>query len=170
MPGWKFHTFSGMILTLFLLFILFSIFQSRFIEIGTINYFALIVAGFAAVLGADLPDFDYRYTKIRHALGPVLAGFITIGYLYTKSTDASLEIAVSIFILIVITFAIIGIIPFKHHGKLHSISAASVYCIGWALVSYYFFEVNEIIWIVVIMIFSFCGYFIHLLLDLDLKL
>jgi hypothetical protein len=127
------------------------------------------VAGFAAVLGADIPDFDYRYTKIRHALGPVLGGFITIGYLYTKGTEASLEVAASIFISIVIAFALIGILPLKHHGRLHSIGAACGYCIGWALISYYFFEINEMIWIVVIIIFSFCGYFLHLLLDLDLK-
>jgi hypothetical protein len=159
-----------MILTMFLMFIIFTIFQSSLIENGEIHYFALVVAGFAAVLGADLPDFDYRYTKIRHALGPVLAGFITIGYLYTKGTDASLEVAASIFISIVIAFALIGILPLKHHGRLHSISAAFGYCIGWALISYYLLEINGMVWIVIIMLFSFAGYFLHLLLDLDLKL
>ena len=170
MPGWKLHTYSGMILTVILVFTLYSIIQSGYVRIDKINYFALLVAGFAAVLGADVPDFDYRQTKIRHALGPVLAGFITFGYLYTKGTEASLETAASIFIITVIAFTVIGILPLKHHGRLHSISAACGYCIGWALLSYYLFEINEYLWLAVIMAFAFTGYFIHLLLDLDLKL
>ncbi len=170
MPGWKLHTFSGMIVTAILFLIVYSVINSKAINVYSIDYFALVVAGFACVLGALMPDYDYRKTMIRHTFGPVFAGFITFGYLYTRGSEAEMEMALTIFIAIVICCAVLSIIPFKHHGRFHSITSAAVYSVGWVMISYFIFKLDNLIWVGIIAVFAIIGYMLHLLLDMDLKL
>jgi TctA family transporter len=170
MPGWKLHTFSGMIVTAILILIVYSVINSKAINVDSIDYFALVVAGFACVLGALMPDYDYRKTMIRHTFGPVFGGFISFGYLYTRGWEANLGTAIIIFIVIVVCCAVLSIIPLKHHGRFHSITSALLYGIGWALISYFMFELDDVAWVGIIAGFAVCGYILHLLLDLDLKL
>ena len=81
-----------------------------------------------------------------------------------------MEMAITIFIVIVICCAIISIIPLKHHGRFHSVTSALVYGIGWALISYYMFELDDVMWVGIIAGFAVIGYILHLALDMDLKL
>jgi hypothetical protein len=170
MPGWKLHTFSGLIVTTILIMILYTALDSGIFGVPSIDLFAIMVAGFACILGSLMPDYDYRKTMIRHIFGPVFGAFITFGYLYTRGPKADLEFALVIFISIVVIFAIIGILPMKHHGKLHSLTAAAFFGLGWIILSIIVLELTHPFWIAVIAMFAIIGYTLHLALDLDLKL
>jgi hypothetical protein len=170
MPGWKVHTFSGLVATAVLIITLFFILDSYEIKVDFHNYFPLAVAGFACVLGSLMPDYDYRKTMIRHTIGPAIASFITFGYLYTRGSSNNLGSAIIIFFIILIIFAVIGILPMKHHGKLHSLTAAVIYGLGWGVTSYFIFQLTQLFWLAVIIVFALVGYILHLLIDLDLKM
>jgi hypothetical protein len=120
-----------------------------------------------------IPDFDERKTKIRRTLGLILGGFISISILIIYYRSISINDMPAFFIIIIlflVVLFIIGIvIPFKHHGILHSILAALVFASVWILLEVWVFNLT-FLQSIFIGIFGFFGYCSHLVLDKDIKL
>jgi hypothetical protein len=119
-----------------------------------------------------MPDFDKKRTKIRKTLGLILAGFIIISIILIGYNDLSLNdipgfviIAIVFFVLLVILGLVI---PFKHHGALHSIFAAFIFSICWFFIEFLIFNLI-LSQALLIGVFAFCGFMLHLILDKDLK-
>ncbi|UCH88488.1 MAG: metal-dependent hydrolase [Thermoplasmata archaeon] len=174
MPSWKVHISVGIILTALMIYGIYtSNLWDSLTQNNQIQYFFWFQCAFIAVLGSVLPDFDYGKTKIRHGFGPVLGAFVSFSYIYVN--DFELEkinplFLITILIIFLLVPLIAGfVIPFEHHGKLHSISAASFYalCIaGLGILIFLFAYVQAGI----LALFGFTSYFFHLLLDRELKL
>ena len=83
MPGWKFHLTVGFILSIVLIYASFTLgYGYLFIEGWELQFFFIFHVGFITLLGSLAPDFDYRRTRIRNALGPVLGVFVVISFIY----------------------------------------------------------------------------------------
>jgi len=119
-----------------------------------------------------MPDFDEKRTKIRRTLGLILAGFIIISIILIRYNSLSLNDLPGFVIITIGFFAlliILGvIIPFKHHGAMHSIFAAFVFSICWFIIEFIVFKMI-IFQALLIGVFGFCGFMLHLVLDKDLK-
>jgi hypothetical protein len=174
MPSWRLHVTTGIILTAMMIYGFFiSDLWYLFIDQNQIQFFFIFHIVFISVLGSLMPDFDYRKTRIRNAFGPVLGGFICLSYIYQNNFEPS-RINPAFLLVLMIVFILLPfiagiVIPFKHHGKLHSILSAGVYSISWAGLELFIFSMSEI-QAATVFLFGFVGYFSHLLLDGDLKL
>ena len=83
MPSWRVHVFVGIILTIIMLYACYYIgLWYLFIENNQVQFLFVLHSCFILILGSVLPDFDYRKTRIRHALGPMLGLFIIVSYIY----------------------------------------------------------------------------------------
>ena len=174
MPSWRVHLFTGILLAIFLIYIcyIFNVWYP-FVVNNQVQFFYLLHICFILILGSVLPDFDYRKTRIRHALGPVLGLFIIVSYIYLNLSKP-FEIDLKLILILLLAFLIFPflaglIFPFKHHGKLHSLSAAIIYGLCWLCVELFIFNFS-IPQAGIVAVFGFVGYFFHLLLDKDLKL
>ena len=173
MPSWRTHVTAGAILLVLLVLVCFYLELSfLFITQEQIKYFFCLHIAFIFVLGSLLPDFDYPYTRIRHSIGPVVAGFLFISYVYLNRSNLFIINPISLLfmliILIIILFMLGLVIPFRHHGKMHSMTAAIIYALTWVVLELVVFDMS-ILQASVIGVFGFMGYFSHLALDLDFK-
>ena len=174
MPTWRVHIFMGICITALFVYVITLIdLWYLFIKDNQIQFLFWFHAGFICILGSLLPDYDYRKTKIRHALGPVLGLFIIMSYVYLNLSDLS-NIDLDLFLILLFAFFIIPsffgfVFPFRHHGKMHSFSAAVLYVLIWMLLELLVFQMTPL-QSGIIGLFGFIGYSSHLLLDLDLKL
>lgn len=174
MPTWRTHLSVGCLLTICLIYASYlSGYWSFFIDGGEIKIFYWFHIIFITLLGSLLPDFDYRKTRIRYGLGPALGGFIIISYFFLYRPDPS-TINTSFLVILLILFLILPliaglIVPFKHHGFLHSLSAAALYGVSWFAIESLIFDLTNTE-AALIAVFGFVSYFSHLLFDLDIKL
>ncbi len=174
MPSWRVHVFIGASLSVILLYAFYHLdLWYLFISENQLQFLFFFHCCFIGILGSVAPDFDYRNTRIRHALGPCLGLFIIISYVYINLPDLT-KIDPNLIIILLIAFFVIPflfglVFPFRHHGKLHSISAACLFVLIWMCVELLIFKMS-IIQTSIIGLFGFVGYSSHLLLDLDLKL
>jgi hypothetical protein len=174
MPTWRFHLTTGALLTIFLIYLCYYLgYWYLFVDEGQIQLLYWIHIIFVSLLGSLIPDFDKRKTKIRRTLGLILGGFISISILIIYHQNISINDMPALFIIVVlflVVLFIIGIvIPFKHHGILHSILAALVFALSWVLLEAWIFNLTPQ-HAIVIGIFGFLGYCSHLVLDRDIKL
>jgi hypothetical protein len=143
-----------------------------FINEEQIQLFFVFHLGFVSLLGSLFPDFDYRKTKIRHMLGPALGGFIVISYIYlNRNAPTEIDpilILFLMFIFIVIPFLFGIAVPFKHHGKLHTIVVAIIFAILWIVIELLVFDLSKL-QAILIGFFGFINYSSHLLIDRNLK-
>lgn len=173
MTSWRFHLFTGFLITVLLINICFitDLIQLFFHE-DKIQYFYWFHICFVALLGSLLPDFDYRRTKIRHFLGLAIGLFLVISYLYLRRNELNkVDFESLLFVLIVIivvTFLVGFAFPFRHHGKLHSGLAAILYALIWVVIEILFFDMT-IQQAGLIGVFGWVGFTTHLILDRDLK-
>lgn len=174
MPSWRVHLFIGIILTGSLLY-LFHYFDlwHVFITKQELQYLFWLHIWFAALLGSLFPDFDYRKTKIRHILGPAAGVFIILSIIYSNRYEPlELEPTSLFFILllfILIPFLVGLVVPFKHHGPMHSLTAAGAFALFWIGLELVLFNFS-FIHASMIGFFGFFGYISHLLLDGDIKI
>jgi len=173
MPSWRIHLITGMIVTILLLYVCYTFgLRELFFQDNEIEYFFWFHVCFISILGSLLPDFDSRKTRIRHTLGPVLGMFLIVSYIYLhRFSHHKINpefVIVVLFLLIIIVFILGIVIPFKHHGRMHSITAAGLFVISWMAIELLVFEAS-LLQTAVIGLFGFLGYFSHLALDLDLK-
>lgn len=174
MPSWRIHTTVGIITTFLIIYGCLSFgYSYLFIENNEIQVFFSMHLCFITVLGSVIPDFDYKKTRIRHALGPILGCFSIISYFYLYRFQLTEINLVFLFVLLII-FVLIPIlaglvIPFKHHGILHSIGAAAFYGLSWGVIEVFIFNMT-CVQSSIIGFSGFSGYFSHLLMDLKLKL
>lgn len=174
MPSWRIHLIIGLILTasLFYIFYYFNLWQ-LLITNSKIQYLYLLHIWFISLLGSLLPDFDYRKTRIRHILGPVLTIFVVLSIIYINRYEpinlnpASLGFLALMFLFIPLLAGLV--VPFKHHGKLHSVTAAIVFGLFWLGFELVIFN-QALIQAGIVGLFGFLGYISHLILDWDLKL
>jgi hypothetical protein len=174
MPGWRFHLTVGLILSIILIYTSFSFgYGFLFIEGRALQYFFIFHVGFITLLGSLAPDFDYKRTRIRNALGPVLGIFIVISFLYINRSELGdvdpTFVMVLLIVFITVPFLAGIAIPFKHHGKMHSITYALFYGLTWTGLEGFIFDMTYT-QSAAIGIFGFLGYFSHLLMDRILKL
>ena len=173
MPSWRVHVFIGISLTILLTYVCHSFkLWYLFIFEDQVQYLFWMHCIFVCMLASVLPDFDYRRTRIRYALGPMLGLFIIISYIYLNYIEP-LKIDLNLILILMVGFLVIPflaglVFPFKHHGKLHSISAACIYFLIWVGVELLIFKMSPTA-AGIIGLFGFAGYCSHLLLDLDLK-
>ena len=174
MPGWKFHLTVGFILSIVLIYASFTLgYGYLFIEGWELQFFFIFHVGFITLLGSLAPDFDYRRTRIRNALGPVLGVFVVISFIYINRSELG-DVDPTFVLVLLIVFILVpflaGIaIPFKHHGRMHSISFALLYGLTWIGLEIIIFNMT-FMQSAAIGIFGFLGYFSHLLMDRILKL
>lgn len=174
MPKWKSHLVTGALFTLGLFFVLFYLgIDFDLFENDRIQIFILVHAVFISILGSLVPDFDYWKTKIRYALGPVLGIFIFSSFFYLRGFDL-LQVDIMKILVIMSAFLIVPIIlgliiPFKHQGMMHSLTAALCYAVLWTGAELLLFQLN-ITQSVIIGSFGFIGYSSHLILDGKIKL
>jgi hypothetical protein len=174
MPSWRIHVTIGLCISILLIYICYYLDLSHlFVSDGEIQYFFVFHVCFISVLGSILPDYDYRKTRIRHSLGIILGSFVVVSIVYLYRTEPEkIDPIFLLFIMIAIVTVIflLGlVVPFKHHGKMHSMSAAMFYGIGWIGLELWLFQMS-ILQAGVISLFGFVGFFFHLLLDQDLKM
>jgi hypothetical protein len=173
MPSWRFHISVGFILAALMIYGLAITVHSIDLDYpNPVLVFFWLHAGFILLMGSLMPDFDYRKTKIRYSLGPVLGIYILGSYLYLnrhEPLDINPAFLATLLLLAIILPLLAGlVIPFKHHGKMHSISAALIFSIVW-------FSLGLVIYNLslpsagIIAMFGFVGYLSHLVLDMDLK-
>jgi len=174
MPEWRCHLSIGIILTAALVYASYSMgYGFLFIDEGNLRFFFTFQIVFISLMSSLVPDFDYRKTRIRNAFGPVLGLFIVISYLYLNRNDIN-TVSPSFLLVLLIIFILVPllagiVIPFKHQGRLHSISFALMWGLIWFGIEILIFEMNYI-QAGGIGIFAFLGYFSHLLLDRILKI
>ena len=173
MPSWRVHLITGALLSAVLAYACFYTgLGYLFVNQNQIQFYFVVNIGFITLLGSVFPDFDYRKTLIRHALGPVLAVFVVVSYVYLNRNNASSINPIFLtllFVVFVFLPYILGLVlPLKHHGKLHSILASCMFCLLWLGLELLIFRMTTI-QAGVIAVFGFMGYNSHLLLDLDLK-
>ena len=173
MPSWRVHVIFSILVTSLLGYACLRLgLDHLFINDGQIQYFFVFHLGFVSLLGSLFPDYDYRKTKIRHILGPALGGFIVISYIYlNRYTPAEIDpilILFLMFIFIVIPFLFGLVVPFKHHGKLHTIVVAIIFAIVWILIELLVFDLLKL-QAIIIGLFGFINYSAHLLIDRNLR-
>ena len=173
MPSWRVHVIFGILVTSLLAYACIRLnLDYLFINEEQIQYFFVFHLGFVSLLGSLFPDFDYRRTKIRHMLGPALAGFIVISYIYQYRTEPlkidPMFILFLAFIFVVIPFLFGIAVPFKHHGKLHTIIVAIIFDIIWIVIELLVFDLSKL-QAILIGLFGFINYSSHLLIDRHLK-
>ncbi len=173
MPTWRFHLATGILLTVFLIYICYYLgFWYIFIIKNEINFLFLFHLFFISLLNSLLPDFDERKTKIHRWLGVVLALFVIFSAVYIYRIDFSISDIPSLFflalILIIILFILGWVIPFRHHGTLHSALAAFLFAGIWIVLELALFQMSYT-QALLIGGFGFIGYLSHLVLDRDLK-
>ena len=163
MPGWKFHLTVGFILSIVLIYASFTLgYGYLFIEGWELQFFFIFHVGFITLLGSLAPDFDYRRTRI------VVISFIYINRSELGDVDPTFVLVLLIVFILVPFLAGIAI-PFKHHGRMHSISFALLYGLTWIGLEIIIFNMT-FMQSAAIGIFGFLGYFSHLLMDRILKL
>ncbi|WP_455392295.1 hypothetical protein [[Eubacterium] cellulosolvens] len=173
MPSWRAHVITGSIIIVALVIVCYYLELSYlFVDQNQVQYFFCFHIAFVSILGSLLPDFDYRKTRIRHMVGPTLVGFLLVSFLYLNRyslfTIDPVSLLVLFIILILILFLLGLVIPFKHHGRMHSVAAAVIYTITWLILELFIFDMTPL-QAGVIGLFGFAGYFSHLALDLDVK-
>ena len=173
MPSWRVHLAIGITITALLLYIFHYLdLWHFFITDKNVQSIFWLHVWVVALLGSLFPDFDYRKTRIRHALGPILGLFIFSSIIYLNRYDLfSINPASLVFVLFLFMFLpfIAGlVIPFEHHGKLHSITAAVIFALFWFGLELVIFNISYI-QAGLIGFFGFIGYISHLILDLELK-
>ena len=173
MPNWRFHLSVGAVLTVFLIYTCYYLgYWYLFVDSGKIQYLFWVHIIFVTLLGSLLPDFDERRTKIRRTLGWILGGFIIISIIIINYQNISINdlpgflVIGLVFLILLIILGVV--IPFRHHGLLHSVFAAFVFSISWFLIEYFIFDML-MLQAITIGTFAFCGFMLHLVLDKDLK-
>jgi hypothetical protein len=173
MPSWRLHLLVGTGIAVILIYACYYLdLHEAFFFGGQFQYFFLMQIWFVSLLGSLLPDYDYRRTMIRHSLGIILGVFIAFSIVYiNRAEPGNIDPGFVIILVIMVAFTIFifGLVaPLKHHGKLHSISAALVYSGLWMCLELFIFELT-LIQTGLVGMFAFCGYFFHLVLDRDMK-
>lgn len=174
MPTWRVHVFTGVILTTLMIYGCYYFdYWELFIYKNQIQYFFWLHVWFIAILGSVLPDFDSSKTRIRHAFGMLMGAFIVVSLIYLHRFEPlnikPISLIFIVLLFIIIPFLIGLVVPFKHHGKFHSVTAAAVYALVWLLLEFLAFDMTSP-QAGMIGAFAFVGYMSHLLMDRDLKL
>ena len=127
MPSWRVHLTVGFILTGALFYGAYFLGILDYITSGyEFQFLYWIHLPFVTLLGSLAPDFDSGKTRIRYSLGPLLGIMVIFSYLYINASDITSIDPIFILTLLVL-FIIVPltagfVIPFKHHGRLHSVS------------------------------------------------
>ena len=173
MPTWRFHLAVGVLITTFLVYFSYYLgilpWPINMNSSSILFWFHLI---FIPLLGAVIPDFDERKTKIHRKLGLVLGGFIIISIIILKWNNTTMNDLTTFLFIIILFLLIIFIIgfaiPMRHHGSFHSVFAALVFTIIWIILELFLFSLSPS-QALLIGSFGFVGYLSHLVLDRDLK-
>jgi hypothetical protein len=182
MPSWKIHVLSGVLAVGTLIGTYHILGWSRFYVLDSLR--VGICAAFACVLGSDIADFDSRRTRIKHALGVILGLFVSAFYLLHIHIDVRplweaawdwhafyssyFLIAFGLLVLCVLANTLVWFFPQRHRGRAHSLIAAGIYGSMWVPLGVFLFGFTLMDSLVVAGV-GLMGYFLHLLLDLDLK-